>query len=183
MQCPKCQAKLVRQFYEKLPVHHCPNCAGTLLSEQRLQAIKARRDKKLDDFREELSTAADNPAAGDTAKRIRCPKCLLGMEKRSKPFGPATFAIDRCRKCKLFWLDAGELAKLQLIFETSQAGLERERIRQRLENMSPAQKAAFEARIASLPEPSFLSELLSSYATEGGGSRWDTSDLDFLFDD
>ncbi len=173
MQCPKCKIPLTREIYEGLPIHGCKQCLGHLLSAARLKAIKTRRDKKIDDFRSEIKTERVPPQAGDTAERLRCPKCRSGMEKRSKPFGPTEFHIDLCRRCDLYWLDVGELAKLQLIYEYSEQGRESERIRQRLENMTPEEKAEFEKRIAALPNPSFVEELMTSYVTEGYGSRWD----------
>ncbi len=84
------------------------------------------------------------------------------MEKRNKHFGPAHFKIDKCRKCDLFWLDYGELAKLQLIYEYSDQGMERMRMKERLANMTEQQKQELDERIASLPEWSIFSDTFAS---------------------
>lgn len=73
------------------------------------------------------------------------------MEKRSKKIGNSRFSIDRCTKCELMWLDAGELAKLQIIHEYSVKGREQQAFRERLENMTPEEKKELDDRIASLP--------------------------------
>jgi Zn-finger nucleic acid-binding protein len=74
------------------------------------------------------------------------------MEKRPRHFGQQKFFIDRCQRCNLIWLDAGELAKLQLKFETGDRGLEQEKMIARRENMTPEEKKEFEERIDHLPE-------------------------------
>lgn len=165
--CSKCEVKLRREFYENVPIHQCDSCTGHLLTGHRLKNIRQRREKQLEDFREELDAAGS-----DTLERIRCPKCRLSMEKRCKEFGPSKFHVDRCRKCDLYWLDGGELAKVQLIFEYSDIGVERESLKQRLANMSSAEKKELEDRIAKLPQRSFLEELVLSYS-EGPGSRYE----------
>jgi len=108
------------------------------------------------------------------------------MQRRQKNSGAASFAIDYCQRCDLFWLDAGELAKLQLLFEASESGAERQRLKERLENMTPEQRDELERRIADLPEETFVGGMIRSYLEEGVGSRlggYYGDVLDLYFDD
>ena len=57
--------------------------------------------------------------------------------------GTLQFLIDQCRDCEHLWLDKGELAKLQVIYQYSEKGEEAERFRQRLATMSSQEKADF----------------------------------------
>ena len=147
MLCPVCAVKLERTRYEKFPVRRCPQCRGFLVEQARLKSIQNLREKGLDDFEQELDEAQT-----DTTKRIRCPACRVTMEKRRKQFAPSWFLIDECRKCKFTWLDAGELAKLQLTYEYSEQGLERKRIQERLRSMTAEEKRELQQRIDSLPD-------------------------------
>lgn len=52
----------------------------------------------------------------------------------------------------MIWLDSGELAKMQLVYEYSEQGEEIDRFRNRLKNMSPERKRDLEERIANLAE-------------------------------
>lgn len=148
MRCPVCKdSDLQRTQYEEVNIHSCPNCHGTLMNANRLKAIQRRRTKSDEELETEF--VAD---AQDTPHKIRCERCVTHMKKRKKKLGETEFMIDECAKCRSLWLDAGELAKLQLIYEMSDKGMEAKRFQDRLRNMSPADKAEFEERIASLPE-------------------------------
>lgn len=148
MHCPVCeQSKMDRVQYEGLQILQCPGCRGFVLEQRRLRAIEKRRDLQLDDLAQEIEHAAN-----DTLSKLRCPKCRRTMEKRKKPFGPSEFWIDRCLKCKMVWLDFGELAKIQLIYEFSDQGMEQQQMQDRLQQMSDEDRKALEERIAKLPQ-------------------------------
>ena len=134
---------------------------GTLLRFERLRTVESRTDKSEDDLMQELVHAGE-----DTIEKVRCSRCLSNMEKRVKQLGSCKFSIDRCNKCKLIWLDAGELAKLQVIYEYSEKGEEAKRFRDRLKNMSPEEKHEYEERIANLPEENFAMDVIKGVATD-----------------
>lgn len=170
MKCPICKVKLTRKKYEEVAIHQCGDCQGTLLKFNRLKQIENRRDKLEEELMDEMVNSAE-----DSRQKLRCSGCMSTMEKRRKKIGPWDFAIDRCNKCQLIWLDAGELAKMQVIFEFSEKGEEAERFRQRLKNMTPAEKAEYEERIANLPEGNFAMEVIDGIESDwrlGGGWYW-----------
>jgi len=154
MNCPSCKLKLDRIEYEGLNIRQCSDCRGQLLTVSRLKSIQARRRQSEDDLLDEVVNEGT-----DTIDKVRCPACLRRMEKHRKRIGSLKFHIDRCRDCDHLWLDKGELAKLQVAFEYSEKGEEAERFRQRLANMSPQEKTAFQRRVDSLPEEHISEEI------------------------
>jgi Zn-finger nucleic acid-binding protein len=166
MKCPVCETKLSRIQYEGLNIRECESCRGTLLKFNRLKAIETRRQHSEEELLEQVSTEGE-----DTLSKINCPECFRTMDKRKKKVGPWEFAVDRCQKCRYVWLDAGELAKMQIIFEFSDQGEEAERFKQRLTNMSPEDKAALDERIANLPEENITREIIFDVLTTRRRSR------------
>lgn len=171
MKCPACKLKLRRIQYEGLFIRQCDSCRGHLVTLSRLKSIQARRRNSENDLLDEVVNEGS-----DTIEKLRCPACLRRMEKRKKQMGSVHFFIDRCGDCDHLWLDKGELAKMQVIYEYSEKGEEAERFRQRLANMSAEDKAAMEQRIASLPEEQISREiaigLLINVATNRGPLGW-----------
>ena len=156
MKCPTCKVKLLRVQYEGINIRQCSQCQGSLLKPSRFKAIQSRRQKSEDELLDEIVN--EGP---DSLGKLRCPECMLTMEKRKKTIGSFEFFIDRCYRCEFIWLDKGELAKWQIIFELSDKGEEAERFRQRLANMSAEDKAALDERIANLPEVNLAGEVAS----------------------
>jgi Zn-finger nucleic acid-binding protein len=60
------------------------------------------------------------------------------------------FHVDECMNCDATWFDGGELAKVQLAFETKSQTQQVNRMRDRLNSMTPAERAAYEKRIENL---------------------------------
>jgi Zn-finger nucleic acid-binding protein len=71
------------------------------------------------------------------------------MDKQ-KVQDPLTFKADECRNCQFVWLDGGELAKIQIAYEANAQTLEIRKMQTRLANLTPDERAAYEARIAKL---------------------------------
>ena len=138
MNCPSCKLKLQRIQYEGLNIRQCGECRGHLVTFSRLKSIQARRRNSENDLLDEVVEEGV-----DTLDKLRCPTCLRRMEKRTKRMGTLQFLIDQCRDCEHLWLDKGELAKLQVIYQYSEKGEEAERFRQRLATMSSQEKADF----------------------------------------
>lgn len=149
MKCPNCKVKLERTQYEGVNIETCGQCKGSLVRKAKETAIKNRREKTKDDLLSEL-VASDG---ADTTEKIRCPRCLSNMQKRTVKLGDQDgFITDTCKKCELVWLDEGEIAKVQIAFEFSVVGQQQHRFQDRLKNMTPEEKQIYEDRIASLPE-------------------------------
>ena len=150
MNCPVCKkVQLVRTKYEDTPVRKCTQCSGYLVQRKRVGAIKNSRQKSDEDFLTEIASSADS----DTQKSIHCPGCLSRMSKKKESVGSERYWLDECLKCDWAWFDAGELAKLQLHYESSEQALELFRFQDRLESMTEDERKEYEARIAALPDP------------------------------
>ena len=85
--CPVCGVPLARVRYEGLPVHKCARCHGILVEHGRLEQIRRKMEKGIEDLGREVR----DEAAPDTPGCIRCPKCHCPMEKER------AFARDRAR--------------------------------------------------------------------------------------
>jgi Zn-finger nucleic acid-binding protein len=73
---------------------------------------------------------------------------------------------DVCKNCDAIWFDGGELAEIQLAFEANAQTLEVKKMRERIENMSPAEKAEYERRIGELREVGGVMSEAIGQATE-----------------
>jgi len=118
--CPGCNIPLCRIDYEGVTVHLCPDCRGALVEAARLETIKRRRVRRWTRRQKRdtisLAMASDNPAP------LRCPRCLMSMEKVTVPYREGAFHLERCRPCGLHWFDRGELELVQVLFEKERDG-------------------------------------------------------------
>ncbi|MFM7117193.1 MAG: zf-TFIIB domain-containing protein [Planctomycetota bacterium] len=163
MKCPTCDVRLRKAVYANANVDQCSQCFGLLLSSYRGKAIKQRIDKDIDQLIEEARNAPQH----DTLGKIRCPKCRTQMSKAAdKEFG---FMIDECERCELTWFDPRELAILQLAYESSPQRVEMNAFRERLKNMTPAERAEYEKRISELKD---LGGPLQQALSEAGSELW-----------
>jgi Zn-finger nucleic acid-binding protein len=121
MRCPRDQAELTTKTYEGgVDVDECPTCAGVFLDHGELEAIQAAVEK--DHHHEHADAAA--PAGVDEVRGaldapVDCPRCGKRMERRRYGLGSMT-VIDECAEGCGMWLDGGELAELERLYETSQ---------------------------------------------------------------
>jgi len=161
--CPLCGIPLQRVRYEGFPIHRCPGCNGVLIENARIGQIT----RKMDATVEEIMAEANAGRGGDTLREIRCPRCRFAMRKdrafandaATKKAGLDAFGVDVCDQCGVTWLDGGELAKIQLNYELSPAGLESRRHYVNYDKLDPAQKEEFIRALAgSVPD------VASSYA-------------------
>lgn len=147
MRCPVCRTvELLKQTYEGLNVHQCPKCFGHLLPRLRADAIKRRANCPP----EELEQKVMLERAEDSQRLVKCPRCGGLMRKQNKA-RPVRFQIDLCRKCDVLWLDGGELALLQLHYESSPQAQETREMQRRWEEMPEERKRAFVENVRKLP--------------------------------
>lgn len=131
MKCPiDGQPLLTRPYEGSIHVDACKACGGTWLDEGELERIQERPEIN---YIEEL---AEIPEAGLEAYRAarasgapsrECPRCGRSMERREHGYCSQVM-VDTCPTCHGTWLDAGELAALEVFFERSRletAGLRR----------------------------------------------------------
>ncbi|MEE3369688.1 MAG: zf-TFIIB domain-containing protein [Planctomycetota bacterium] len=151
MDCPTCKTALVKDQYEGHPVFHCPECSGYLMKRQRMAQIQSNREMSS----EELEGHAEKRATADTTDLIRCPRChgqRMNKEKVQFDLRPdESFQLDICRQCQVIWFDGGELAKLQLDYESSIKAIDQLERQQLAQSLSGERKEQLEQRIAALP--------------------------------
>jgi len=148
--CPTCGKGLRREVYEREAIFRCPGCRGVLVAGYHLDLIKHRKVRTT----EALKTEAHEEFHGNTEKAVTCPRCLTPMAKRPFASRYARLSTDTCPKCRFVWLDGGELALLQLVFEASAQARDTADFQQRMRTMlsSPARHERFEADLARLPK-------------------------------
>ena len=152
MKCPACETELNRATYENSPVFQCPKCSGYLMQKGRVRAIKSSRDQSTEALEQEIA----QEQSPDSLESLRCPKCLARkMRKervRIKSDGGESFSIDTCGHCKVAWFDGGELARMQLDYETCDEALDEVDFRERAASRTAEEKEAFEQQLDALPQ-------------------------------
>lgn len=105
--CPRCQKTLRETKPDEIStvvVDICPKCFGMWFEKGELDRLDGSAWANVEDHPFH-STEGDHPPAN-------CPKCLSSLD----PVSPQDFShviLDRCHNCAGFWLDAGELDRVQ----------------------------------------------------------------------
>lgn len=122
MKCPLDGSELFIENYEgDIMVNRCDVCHGTWLGKEELEAIQETREI---DYTDELAIMTDlgynayQLASQKTGRTIHCPTCGTEMEAREYA-RCSQVMIDVCPYCHGIWLDRGELAALEVFFETT----------------------------------------------------------------
>lgn len=107
LDCPTCHRPLAAAGLDGEEVGYCPACRGILLtSDQFARAVARRRDAQPAGDR---TVEPIDPR--ELRRRVACPKC--GRPAGTHAYGGGGNAvIDSCERCRLVWLDAGELTVL-----------------------------------------------------------------------
>lgn len=126
--CPHCRQPLIKRSYENTQVYQCHFCGGTLVEDDKIPRIIARKERPCTDRINSLAKAVitENQKAltrrilkGTEMKRvdlIGCPKCKNPMMRTFYSLAYLV-EIDRCNFCKITWFDADELEILQCLIE------------------------------------------------------------------
>lgn len=102
--CPVCEKQLRRAAIDGHEVSYCQTCRGFLASNESFSlAVQHRR------ARHDSPAAVPIPfSAGELQRRILCPGCRKPMDTHPYHAG-GNAVIDTCHRCRMVWLDAGEL--------------------------------------------------------------------------
>lgn len=131
--CPACMQPLQTMDYENTQVYQCMSCRGTLVENDKIPRIIARREHQCAERVKALATAVvhDNQRAmsirrlTNAGKRsmagFKCSKCNNVM-LRTFYSGAYLIEIDRCSVCRLSWFEADELEMLQCLIENRITG-------------------------------------------------------------
>ena len=121
--CPKCGVPLCRVEIQGVPVHTCPDCRGELIEDLRLKAIERRGDPDWSDAdKDAFCRLADQ---SNNLDEILCPRCSRIMRKflfRNY----ANLQVDQCPECRCYWLDAGEMEKMQIFYQETRGSFTEE---------------------------------------------------------
>lgn len=159
MNCPVCQEALQRLPYEGVPIYHCTGCHGHLLYPDQVNAVRWRPE------RDAPALNSEAQSEGIAHGELRCPRCR-GPMKEQPSRRHSQVLWDFCHECDLVWLDAGELAKIQLERESSRQGEEYQRMRDYWKQKTPSEMTDFQQKLAERtrateePSPSRFAALL-----------------------
>ena len=150
MNCPTCDVSLDRVKYESVTVSQCPQCMGYLVNRNRVILIKTKQDHSPETLQAEVA-AQSHP---DAQSNIRCPKCRgRQMSKERVPVDTDNeFFLDVCRDCNVVWFDGGELARLQIQYESSMKAIEAYAFQQKAQKRTEEQEEEFQRNLAALPK-------------------------------
>lgn len=122
MKCLKCKEELILVNTDRVRYRECPGCFGRLVDDLALKKLvrAALTGKQVDG--EALAIQDDDivelaalVTESDSRGEVRCPRCMAPMSKeRVHQLVPVN--VDRCAKCQMTWLDAGELKMLQRLY-------------------------------------------------------------------
>ncbi len=124
--CPRCESDLFKFEYEEAHLARCTGCSGVLANNSELSKVIARRITSFSETELAQGDQALNPKNdsgkpatikdADRSNNLNCPVCNGTM---SREFFNIAYKIpvDRCKPCKVVWLDSGELEKIQTVFE------------------------------------------------------------------
>ena len=139
MRCPACSTELIHERYEEQNVRACENCKGHLVDRKRLTIILDSRMES----KETLERAAAESL--DSLNALRCPKCADKMHKQ--PMGSPKksedrFWVDVCKSCDVLWFNGGELAQVQLNYESTSVAKERGEAMEEVKKSEPLAESA-----------------------------------------
>jgi Zn-finger nucleic acid-binding protein len=106
--CPVCLTNLTHGALDGARVLFCETCRGILLESDALADVVGRR-------RADYEGADVTPVPLDRSlleRRVGCPHCGRNMEVHPY-YGPGNAVIDSCARCRLVWIDSGELAAIE----------------------------------------------------------------------
>lgn len=106
--CPVCKTRLSQGRLEGFSVLYCESCRGVLADGEEFAAIvrvcRAKRREPPD------QPVPLNPE--ELKRQVPCPLCQGEMDVH--PYGgPGNVVIDSCARCRIVWLDHGEIGVIQ----------------------------------------------------------------------
>jgi Zn-finger nucleic acid-binding protein len=106
--CPRCGESLSAGALDDARVRYCATCRGILLwGEDFARLVQSRRRSYRGPDAQPRPLSPE-----DLVKRLDCPECGQAMEVHPY-YGPGNQVIDSCPRCRLVWLDTGELAAIE----------------------------------------------------------------------
>jgi rhomboid family protein len=107
--CPKCLSDMSVVEHQGVTIDICPGCRGIWLDPGELAFLR--------DTDEDLPSTPESLGTGTRYEQTStyiCPRCQGAFDTFEYAPGTSLY-IDRCKKCKGIYLDAGELKKIRTI--------------------------------------------------------------------
>ena len=107
--CPRCHEQLTVAAIDGVKVEHCEQCRGILMEGDLFATVVRNR-------RADFRGSESRPVPLDAAQlkiTVDCPSCEQPMEVHPY-YGPGNIVIDSCCRCRLVWLDSGEMATIEI---------------------------------------------------------------------
>lgn len=117
MECPACSAQLVQVRVERVELHQCEACRGTLVARADIRALGAQDPARHAVLRPGSDEPAPRARVGGT-KVLGCPRC--GGPMLSFAFGGGRTHAESCQKCEAVFFDRGELGR---VLEEQRSGI------------------------------------------------------------
>ena len=108
MRCPRCSAGATLEQVEDRQVFACPECRGMYLAPGQLDALAEPHEGDLEYSTLDLDSF-DHP---DGSAATECPACDGGVMAKVEFNIHTGIILDFCRSCGGFWLDGGELDRI-----------------------------------------------------------------------
>jgi LSD1 subclass zinc finger protein len=106
--CPVCATPLCHGAIDGARVLCCETCRGVLAECDVFAHVNYQRRAAF-----EFAEVAPKPLDREQLQReLHCPTCTVPMETHPY-FGPGNVVIDSCERCRLVWVDHGELAAIE----------------------------------------------------------------------
>lgn len=106
--CPACNMVLLLGAMEGREVSYCPRCRGVFVShEDFAHVVRRRRARRKDPAADPVPLNHE-----ELKRRVPCPACGQTMEVHPY-YGPGSVVIDSCVRCRMVWLDYGEVAAIE----------------------------------------------------------------------
>jgi Zn-finger nucleic acid-binding protein len=105
--CPVCSVPLEHAALGGMRIFYCGRCRGLLVPMHTFVAL-------LQDLRARQGGSCEIPHAVDRKgleRSLACPRCHARMDTHFYA-GPGNVIIDDCSRCRLNWLDHGELMRI-----------------------------------------------------------------------
>jgi Zn-finger nucleic acid-binding protein len=110
--CPTCTTLLSEGRLDGVPLNQCSRCSGLLIAMDRfVSLIEAAR------AHETVSAGVPPRRQSPGDRTISCPGCQRPMLSHFYG-GAGNLVIDTCERCRLNWLDPGELRRIARAPET-----------------------------------------------------------------
>ena len=109
MHCPKCNTDLEPtnvdlKEHGVVIIDICPDCGGSWCDKGELDQLDDSTRTNVEDI--------EFRAHGGSHQSLKCPSCGSNLEAVT-PEDTDNVVLDRCPNCVGFWLDVGELEKMQ----------------------------------------------------------------------